>query len=154
MAASNRWERAFCKRTVERLDDVGLARLLALVAEDNEDGAALLASLKRDPGAVSFGLTADRDHQAERRARIRPSRGAVRGLLGDDGGRGQSRRTPSDFRDTAEDARITLLAALCSPFTDALVGLLVALVHKINARAERRAEKKLTAYCATARTTP
>ncbi|MFE9139731.1 hypothetical protein [Streptomyces sp. NPDC007355] len=49
---------------------------------------------------------------------------------------------PSDFRDTSEDVRITLLAALCSSrqaeITDALVELLVALVHKINARAERR----------------
>lgn len=56
---------------------------------------------------------------------------------------------PSDFRDTAEDVRITLLAALCTSrqaeITDALVDLLVALVHKINARAERRVEKQLTA---------
>jgi hypothetical protein len=56
---------------------------------------------------------------------------------------------PSDFRDTSEDVRITLLAALCSSrqaeITDALVDLLVALVHKINARAERRVEKQLTA---------
>ncbi|MFJ2705430.1 Tn3 family transposase [Streptomyces sp. NPDC087428] len=56
---------------------------------------------------------------------------------------------PSDFRDTAENVRITLLAALCSSrqaeITDALVDLLVALVHKINARAERRVEKQLTA---------
>lgn len=56
---------------------------------------------------------------------------------------------PSDFRDTSEDVRITLLAALCSSrqaeITDALVELLVALVHKINARAERRVEKQLTA---------
>ena len=56
---------------------------------------------------------------------------------------------PSDFRDTAEDVRVTLLAALCSSrqaeITDALVDLLIALVHKINARAERRVEKQLTA---------
>ncbi|WP_164492626.1 hypothetical protein [Streptomyces sp. CNQ-509] len=55
----------------------------------------------------------------------------------------------SDFRDTSEDVRITLLAALCSSrqaeITDALVALLVALVHKINARAERRMKKHLTA---------
>ncbi|MFG2395695.1 hypothetical protein [Streptomyces lydicus] len=56
---------------------------------------------------------------------------------------------PSDFRDTAEDVRITLLAALCSSrqaeITDALVELLIALVQKINARAERRVERQLTA---------
>lgn len=43
--------------------------------------------------------------------------------------------------------RLTLLAALCwtrtAEITDALVDLLLALVHKINARAERRVEKEL-----------
>jgi hypothetical protein len=56
---------------------------------------------------------------------------------------------PSDFRDTSENVRITLLSALCSSrqaeITDALVDLLIALVHKINARAKRRVEKQLTA---------
>ncbi|MER7000879.1 DUF4158 domain-containing protein [Streptomyces sp. NPDC000410] len=42
-------------------------RLLALVAEDNEDGMALLAALKRDPGPGRPGLPAGGDHQAERR---------------------------------------------------------------------------------------
>lgn len=55
----------------------------------------------------------------------------------------------SDFRDTSADVRITLLAALCwsrqAEITDALVELLIALVHKINACAERRVEKQLTA---------
>ncbi|MFJ7588498.1 hypothetical protein ACIQZO_14150 [Streptomyces sp. NPDC097617] len=50
---------------------------------------------------------------------------------------------------TGEDVRTTLLAALCASrqgeITDALVELLIALVHKINARAERRVEKQLTA---------
>ena len=53
---------------------------------------------------------------------------------------------PSDFRDTSEDVRITLLAALCSSrqaqITDALVDLLVALVHKINARRVRRPARR------------
>ncbi|MER6540086.1 hypothetical protein ABT215_41250 [Streptomyces sp900105755] len=56
---------------------------------------------------------------------------------------------PSDFRDAGENVRTTLLAALCASrqaeITDALVELLVALVHKINARAERRVERQLTA---------
>ncbi|MFH8387374.1 hypothetical protein ACH4E7_41820 [Kitasatospora sp. NPDC018058] len=56
---------------------------------------------------------------------------------------------PSDFRDTSEDVRITLLAARCSSrraeIADALVDLLVALADEINARAERGVEKQLTA---------
>ncbi|WP_232784526.1 hypothetical protein [Carbonactinospora thermoautotrophica] len=55
---------------------------------------------------------------------------------------------PSDFRDTAPPLRLTLLAALCwsrqSEITDALVELLIGLVHKINARAEKKVERELT----------
>lgn len=52
---------------------------------------------------------------------------------------------PSDFRDTGEDVRITLLTALCLSRQAEITDALVALVHKINARAERRVEKQLTA---------
>ena len=45
--------------------------------------------------------------------------------------------------------RLTLLAALCwvrsAEITDALVDLLIALVHKIDARAEQRVERELLA---------
>lgn len=54
VGARNRWERALCARTIERLGEVGVSRLLALVTEGNDDGAALLALLKRDPGAVGL----------------------------------------------------------------------------------------------------
>jgi hypothetical protein len=54
---------------------------------------------------------------------------------------------PSDFTACDEPVRFTLLAALCwvrqAEITDALVGLLVDLVHRINARAEWRVEKEL-----------
>ncbi|MEV7384295.1 DUF4158 domain-containing protein [Streptomyces lydicus] len=53
-AAQIRAEKAFCARTIERLGGAGVARLLALVTEDSEAGAALLAALKRDPGAVGL----------------------------------------------------------------------------------------------------
>ncbi|QES17722.1 Tn3 family transposase [Streptomyces venezuelae] len=152
VAARNRWEKVFCARTIERLGDVGVGRLLALVAEDNEDGAGLLALLKRDPGAVGL------DSLLTEITKLNDVRklGLTEGLFADCSEKllaaWRSRAIkmyPSDFRDTAEDARITLLAALCSSrqaeITDALVELLVALVHKINARAERRVERQLTA---------
>ncbi|MDQ2706955.1 MAG: hypothetical protein M3Z25_04675 [Actinomycetota bacterium] len=45
--------------------------------------------------------------------------------------------------------RLTLLAALCtlraSEITDALVELLIGLMHRINARPDRRVERELTA---------
>ncbi|MET9387682.1 Tn3 family transposase [Streptomyces sp. NPDC002928] len=152
VAARNRWEKVFCARTIERLGDVGVARLLALVAEDNEDGAGLLALLKCDPGAVGLDSLLTEITKLNDVRRL----GLPEGLFADCSEKllaaWRSRAIkmyPSDFRDTAEDARITLLAALCSSrqaeITDALVELLVALVHKINARAERRVERQLTA---------
>ncbi|MET9047468.1 hypothetical protein [Streptomyces sp. NPDC004362] len=131
MTARNRWERAFCTRTIERLGEVGTARLLALVAEDNEDGAALLASLKRDPGAVGL------DSLLTEIAKLNDVRkiGLPEGLFGDCSEKMVAawraralNMCPSDYRDTAEDARVTLLAVLCSSrqaqITDALVELL------------------------------
>ncbi|GAA2268141.1 Tn3 family transposase [Streptomyces atrovirens] len=151
-AARARADRAFCARTVARLGDVCARRLLELVAEGNEDGAALLASLKRDPGAVGLDslLTEITKLTAVRQL------GLPEGLFADcseklvAAWRARAiKMYPSDFRDAGEDVRTTLLAALCTSrqgeITDALVELLVALVHKINARAERRVEKQLTA---------
>ncbi|MFE7245344.1 Tn3 family transposase [Streptomyces sp. NPDC057580] len=152
VSARNRREKVFCARTIERLGDIGVARLLALVAEDNEDGAGLLALLKRDPGAVGL------DSLLTEITKLNDVRklGLPEGLFADCSEKllaaWRSRAIkmyPSDFRDTAEDARITLLATLCSSrqaeITDSLVELLIALVHKINARAERRVERQLTA---------
>ncbi|MFJ1930471.1 MULTISPECIES: Tn3 family transposase [unclassified Streptomyces] len=152
VAGRNRWERAFCARTIERLGKACTSHLLALVAEGNEEGAALLASLKRDPGAVGLDSLLT---EITKLASVRKF-GLPEGLFA-----GCSEKLvaawraraikmyPSDFRDTTEDVRITLLAALGSSrqaeITDALVELLIALVHKINARAERRVEKQLTA---------
>jgi hypothetical protein len=54
VAARGKWERTFCARTISRLGKAGVARLLGLVAEGNDAGTALLAALKRDPGAVGL----------------------------------------------------------------------------------------------------
>ena len=55
---------------------------------------------------------------------------------------------PSDLRAASPAVRFTLLASLCSvrtaEITDSLVDLLIALSHKINARAESRVEGELT----------
>ncbi|MET8537973.1 Tn3 family transposase [Streptomyces sp. NPDC005065] len=151
-AAQSRAEKAFCTRTIERLGQVCTARLLALVAEGNEDGTALLASLKRDPGAVGL------DSLLTEITKLNDVRklGLPEGLFADcsekllAAWRARAiKMYPSDFRDTAEDVRITLLAALGSSrqaeITDALADLLIALVQKINTRAERRVERQLTA---------
>lgn len=118
----------------------------------DDQGTALLAALKRDPGAVGL------DSLLTEITKLNDVRklGLPDGLFADcseklvAAWRARAiKMYPSDFRDTSEDVRITLLAALCSSrqaeITDALVDPLVALVHKINARAERRVEKQLTA---------
>ncbi|MFG2631204.1 hypothetical protein [Streptomyces sp. NPDC048473] len=124
----------------------------ALVAECDEDGTALPASLKRDPGAVGpKSLLTEITKLTDVR-----KLGLPEGLFTDcseklvAAWRARAiKMYPSDFRDASEDVRATLLAALCvsrqAEITDALVELLVALVHKVNARAERRVEKQLTA---------
>ncbi|WP_331755587.1 DUF4158 domain-containing protein [Streptomyces sp. NBC_01643] len=147
VAARGKWEKTFCARTIGRRGEARTARLLSLVAEDNEAGTALLAALKRDPGAVGLDSLLTEITKLNDVRRL----GLPYGLFADCSEKLAAawraraiKMYPSDFRDTSEDVRITLLAALCSS-RQALVDLLVALVHKINARAERRTEKQLTA---------
>ncbi len=58
-----------------------------------------------------------------------------------------AKQYPSDLRDAPRPMRLTLLAALCwvrtTEITDSLVDLLIAIVHRIHARAERRVEGEL-----------
>ncbi|MFC8221503.1 hypothetical protein ACFUTY_25450 [Streptomyces sp. NPDC057362] len=136
-AARARADRVFCTRTVARLGEVCARRLLDLMAEGNEDGTALLASLKRDPGAVGLDslLTEIAKLAAVRQLELR--RGMLTGCS-ENGGRvvgSGDQDVPLDLRDAGEDVRTTLLAALCASWQAEITD---ALVHKINARAERR----------------
>ncbi len=126
-SARARAEKAFCARTVERLGEVCASGLLALVAAGNEAGTALLADLKQDPGSVGLeSLLAEITKLNSARMFALPE-----GLFADSSEKWLAawraraiKMYPSDFRDTAEDARATLLAALCSvrqaEITDAL----------------------------------
>ncbi|MFJ2477811.1 DUF4158 domain-containing protein [Streptomyces sp. NPDC087659] len=127
-AARARADRAFCARTVVCLGEVCAGRLLDLVAEGNEDGTALLASLKRDPGAVGLDsllteitkLTAVRQLGLPEALFAECSEKLVAAW------RARAiKMYPSDFRDAGEDVRTTLLAALCASrqaeITDALL---------------------------------
>lgn len=138
------FDQRFCDRTVTRLGDGGTARLEQLV-----DGG-LLADLKTDPGQVGLEtLLREIDKlDAIRRLRLPVD------LFSDtsdklvEAWRARAARAyPSDLRSAPRPVRWTLLAALCwvrsAEITDALVDLLIALVHKINARADRRVEREL-----------
>ncbi|MCG5216541.1 DUF4158 domain-containing protein [Streptosporangium sp. KLBMP 9127] len=144
-SAVRRFEEAFADGVVGRLGPVACDRLEDLLGKPR-----LLAELKSDPGplgldtllveigklntARSLGLgeevfaeTSDR-LVAAWRARA-------------------SRMFPSDYAECAPPVRYTLLAALCwtrqAELVDGLVELLIGLIQRINARAERRVEKEL-----------
>ncbi len=142
-------EQRFCARTVGRLPEETAARLEAL-AGDDVSGRGALAELKADPGRVGLETLLREIDKLERiRALGLPDAvfaGASEKLV--EAWRARAARAyPSDLRAAPRPVRLTLLAALCwlraAEITDALVDLLIALVHKINARAERRVEGEL-----------
>ncbi|MGH3776487.1 MAG: hypothetical protein ACRDRR_12285 [Pseudonocardiaceae bacterium] len=111
-------------------------------------GRALLAELKADPGQVGLETLL---REIDKLAAVR-ALGLPPGLFSDaseklvEAWRARAARSyPSDLRAAPRPVRLTLLAALCtlraSEITDALVKLLIGLIHRINARADRRVER-------------
>ena len=153
-AARTQFDAWLCSRTVDRLGSAQahLARLVEGPDDEHSPGAGLLIQLKADPDAVSLDaiLTEIRKLQEVR------ALGLPVDLFADvsekllAGWRARAvTMYPSDFRDTPAPMQLTLLAALCwsrqVEITDALVELLIGLIHKINARAEKKVERELTA---------
>ena len=138
------FEQRFCDRTVGRLDEHCTERLEDLASRQ------LLAELKADPGQVGLETLL---REIDKLNAIRSLR-LPADLFGDaseklvEAWRARAARSyPSDLRAAPRPVRLTLLAALCwvrtAEITDALVDLLIGLVHKINARADRRVEREL-----------
>jgi len=122
------------------------------VAAGNDDGPGLLAELKADPGRLGLEtLLRELDKLQQVRAVGLPAElfaGVSDKVVAAWRARA-ARCYPSDLRDSPTPVRLALLAALCSArsaeITDGLVELLVALVHRIGTRAERRVEGELLA---------
>jgi TnpA family transposase len=142
------FEQRFCERTTGRLSGQCVRRLEALVSEEADRN--LLAELKTDPGQVGLETLL---REIDKLAAVRVI-GLPTGLFSDaseklvEAWRARAARSyPSDLRAAPASVRLTLLASLCwlrgSEITDALVDLLIGLVHKINARADRRVEREL-----------
>lgn len=144
-SAGRQFQEAFTSTVVARLGPGVCARLQALLEQPG-----LLAQLKADPGALGL------DTLLEEIGKL----GTARALgLGDEIFVGTSDRIvaawraramkmyPSDFQECDEPVRYALLAALCwtrqAELVDGLVKLLIDLIQRINARAERRVEKEL-----------
>jgi hypothetical protein len=153
-SARSTFEKRFCERTVARLSQLSIDRLNKLVAVGAApliSGRNLLAELKSDPGKVSLEtLLREVDKLSAVRALELPAdlfADASEKLV--DAWRARAARSfPSDLRDMPEPIMLTLLSALCwvraAEITDALVDLLIELVHKVNTRPDRRVKKELT----------
>ncbi len=151
-------EQEFCAGTVARLPEGSVERLEELVAEEGpgHDGAragsgrGMLAELKADPVRVSLDtLLRGVDKLGSLRAIGLPDglfEGVSEKLV--EAWRARAARSyPSDLRSSPRPVRLTLLAALVwsrsAEVTDSLVDLLVAVVHKMDVRAEKKVEGEL-----------
>ncbi|QGK70023.1 Tn3 family transposase [Allosaccharopolyspora coralli] len=150
-SARSTFEQRFCHRTVERLPEASVAALEVLIAEDDSAGRGLLAELKADPGQIGLETVLAEIDKLTAVWQL----GLPEGLFTDTSERlvvawraRAMRSYPSDLRESPREVRLTLLAALCwmrqTEITDALVDLLIGLIHKINTKADRKVERELT----------
>jgi len=151
-------EQGWTLRISERLDPPTTARLLNLLAADEDDENVdgmqgtdtVLRSIKSAPGNVSLDSMMVEIGKLEAVRAV----GLPGGLFADvapkvlDGWRARAAiEAPSHLRRHPQPLTVTLLAALIHQrereITDALVELLIATVHRIGARAERRVTEEL-----------
>lgn len=160
-SALHQGEKTLFLRLSSRLPPAVAARLEALIAadwddvEDGEpagpgDGSSVLASIKADPGNVSLESMLTEISKLEAVRTV----GLPVGLFGDvapkvvAGWRDRAAvESPSHMRDHPAPARLVLLAALLhareAEITDALVDLVIATVHRIGARAQKKVTEEL-----------
>ena len=149
-SARNMFEKAFCDRTVARLDADQVAALESLVNDGSETG--LLADLKSDPGQLGLETLL----REITKLKLVRDLNLPSGLFDDVSPRivelwraRATRAYRSDLLGSTQPGRLTLIAALCSTrrteITDALVDLLLGLDHKTNTHADRRVERELIA---------
>jgi hypothetical protein len=141
------FEGQFCEMIVGRIPARARVRLLGLLDEVGDD-RGVLAELKSDPGRLGLEALVNEIAKLDRVLAL-PSdlfADVSEKLVASWRARAATAR-PSRLREITEPVRITLLAALCwsrtAEITDTLVDLLIALVQKINTRAERRVEGEL-----------
>ena len=148
-AARTMFETRFCGGVWDRLGSEARGRLEALIADGT--AAGVLAQLRADPGPVGLETLLDEvDKLTSVQGLVLPVGlfdGVSERVVGVWRARA-ARSYPSDLWSSPPPVRVTLLAALChqriAEITDGLVELLLALVLKVNTRAERRVERELT----------
>jgi TnpA family transposase len=150
-------EKILTARVWARLPAGVRARLLALVSGDDGVGGSeadlgLLALIKASAGNVSLASMLTEISRLEAVRAIGLPAGLFVGIAPRVVAAWRARaalESPSHLRDRSEEMTVTLLAALvyCRTWeiTDALVTLLLRVVHSIGARADRRVTKQLVA---------
>ncbi|MDQ2815211.1 MAG: DUF4158 domain-containing protein [Actinomycetota bacterium] len=144
-SACRQFDDAFAATTAGRLGPVVCGRLEELLSRPH-----VLAELKSDPGPLGLDtLLAETGKLSTVRALgLETVFGGTSDRIVAAWRARAARMYPSDFTDCGDPVRYTLLAALCwtrqAELVDGLVELLTGLIHRINARAERRVEKELT----------
>lgn len=148
-SAKATFEKEFCESTVNLLSSGCVAALENLAAHNGNAG--LLAEIKSDPGQLGLETLLN---EVGKLAAIRAV-GLPDGLFAQtpdkavEAWRARAARAyPSDLRSMPTPIRLTLLAALCwqraAEITDSLVELLMALVLKINTKADKKVSRELT----------
>jgi TnpA family transposase len=153
-SALRTYEERLYRNVLARIGPDGLARIDALLAPDStqEQEEPTLHDLKADPGHLRL------DNLFAQIIRLRQVRELA---LPDDLFAGIAPKVvhlyrqraaaepPSELRAHPDTVRATLIAALCverrREITDGLIDLLIAMVHKIGATAERRVEREFLA---------
>ncbi len=162
-SATRRFEERLCASVFERLPEdamLGMDALLATSASEDEalpdDPArsdrrrSVLSWIKADPGRVSLESVLEEVGKLRRVRELGLPADLFKGVSPKVVREYRNRaatESPSELRAHPTAIRATLVSALCfsreREITDSLVDLLIQLVHKIGARAERRVEKEL-----------
>jgi TnpA family transposase len=155
-SALSRGEDVLFARVASRLAEPQRQRLLALIEPDGdedgelEDGGAVLASIRSDPGNVSLNTMLTEIAKLEAARAVGLGADVFAGVAPKivSGWRARAAvEAPSHLREHPLQVKLTLLAALLvcrqREITDTLVELLCSTVHRINARAELRVTNEL-----------
>jgi hypothetical protein len=154
-SSGHRFDERFASTTLKRLPNGtrdALEKLLVADSVVDAESRSLLAFLKSDPGRVGLeSVLVELDKLSRLRA-LELSTGLFDGVSAKVIRTWRDRaaaEAPSTLTAHPERIRLALLGALCwsrrREVTDTLVDLLIAVVHKIGAKAERRVERELIA---------
>lgn len=155
-SAEHRFEQGFCAAVFASLPDETVLKMDALLAGDTGGAGAsdrrrsVLGWLRSDPGRVGLESVLD---EIEKLGRLREVTipedpfADVSPKVFEAYRRRAATEKPSELAGHPPEVRATLLVALLwargREITDSLVELLIQVVHRIGARAERRVEKEL-----------